>query len=135
MSSLPKNVKVQWFPVLVFSALFICFFTACHLYYANQYDRIRATIHEELSSIADLKVQQISNWRQERIRDIQLFASNPSFAEYVRPGENVQLKKEILSLMRSALKLHGYQNLMIADTQGSPRLSAIEESWTPPDPA
>ena len=60
-------------------------------YYRAQKDILESGVRDQLSSVADLKVQQIVAWRQERIGDAVTIAGNPALAE-LRDGGNHQAK-------------------------------------------
>jgi Amt family ammonium transporter len=53
-------------------------------YFKNQLAESRQTAQNELSAIADLKVQQILDWRQERLNDAEDIKQDPFLREAVR---------------------------------------------------
>lgn len=55
-----------------------------YLYLTRQQVHARITAHRELSAIADLKLRQISNWREERLSDARLFSRVGFVAEDVK---------------------------------------------------
>jgi PAS domain S-box-containing protein len=139
MQRMGKNVRPPWGPLLGFGALFVAFFVACNLYYLNQHSTIKKGIHQELATIADLKVQQISQWFREHTSQALILARNIRVADsvQVQPAEAGAAWGEagVLSLMRAVRELHGYQNIMLFDAGGSLRLSAMPGQWAPPDSA
>jgi PAS domain S-box-containing protein len=63
--------------VVVLLALGIAF--SGYLYFSYQKKRIRAGIRGEISAVADLKADQISEWREERFSDARFFYRNVPF--------------------------------------------------------
>ena len=57
---------------------------AGYLYVSRQQAEARATAHRELSTIADLKLSQITNWREERLSDARFFSRARFVAQDVR---------------------------------------------------
>jgi len=71
------TVKAPWLPLLAFVFFAACIFAAGFAYYKSQHWEIRQKNIEMVSAIADLKILQLSQWRQEKIRDVGLLAGDP----------------------------------------------------------
>ncbi|MFH1026248.1 MAG: hypothetical protein V1764_06180, partial [Nitrospirota bacterium] len=67
MASQNKQRKFPWYLIFIFLFLSICIWIAGYLYYQYQKEYIKKEKQEDLAAIADLKVNQIVNWRKERI--------------------------------------------------------------------
>lgn len=85
--------RAGWWTVATYAALVISIAVAGGIYLRSQLAEARRKVESELNAIADLKVQQIANWRRERFgdaaffgqatfvaRDVQAFLDNPSSA-------------------------------------------------------
>lgn len=89
-------------------------------YYRAQKDILESGVRDQLSSVADLKVQQIVAWRQERIGDAVTIAGNPALAE-LRDGGNHQALRGWLESFR---RFCGYREIAILERTGEVRLTA-----------
>ncbi len=72
--------KTAWHLVLVFVLLTLGIMAAGYLYFQKQKDNITADKKNDLASIADLKMNQIDNWRKERLADAWMIYENRSLA-------------------------------------------------------
>ena len=70
--------------VLVFIGLAACIIAAGTFYYRDYERKFRIEIEHQLSTIADLKVSQLVQWRKERMSDAGVLFQNPSLSALVR---------------------------------------------------
>ncbi|MFA6053765.1 MAG: PAS domain S-box protein [Thermodesulfovibrionales bacterium] len=103
-----------------------------YLYYKNQKEHIKKEKHEELNAIADLKVDQIRDWREERFRDASFIYNNPQIARQIKesleyPGSPA-LKKEVPGWMTSMYKNRQYKSMCIIDRNGKIIVSVHEDN-------
>jgi len=100
-------------------------------YYENQKRHIKREKQNELHTICDLKVNQIANWRKERLGDAEAIFKNTLFLQYLRrclkTREISEIRKEILNWMNSLLKLHDYNSIFLLDAKGEGQLSISDE--------
>ncbi len=87
-------------------------------------------IKEELSAITDLKVNQINNWRYERIADAEILSRVQLIVEHIReyavhPSNPVQ-ENDILDWMRSFRDASRYHSIFLFDTKGRMLLAVPE---------
>jgi signal transduction histidine kinase len=113
--------------IAVFCALAVGIGVAGFLYYKSQKRAIERSKHNELSAIAQLKVDQISGWRKERIEDGAVYGNNPMFAEGVHRWLDNRgdsgLERKILAWLKTIEKHHDYASVSLADREGALRLS------------
>jgi hypothetical protein len=119
-----KTVKQQ-FP---FSLLFIFLLLvagiaiAGSLYYRGEKQQLRHEVEERLSTVADLKVKQIAEWRQERIGDGTLLMHNLFLAEGIQRilenNNGAAATQTLRSLMRSLIEYYNYQRIVLLDPKG-----------------
>ena len=69
MSVDKKDRQTRWTPLLIYLFLIIGIFTTAFFYYRLQQKRIVDEKQNELAAIADLKIRQITQWRNERLSD------------------------------------------------------------------
>ncbi len=100
--------------------------------------RIRNTLSGELRAIPEIKVQEITNWRQGRIGDAMALASNPSIAGFIAstPGGGPDAA-EIDRYLAKVLKAYHYRRIVLFDKNyravwGTPKGAGWE---TPPSQA
>ena len=113
---LPRNVNKT---LLIALAIFISASAVTILsgYYIYQYQKkeIGRSASQQLTAIAELKVWEISNWRNERLGDANVIYKNDAFAENVEKYFNNplshELKNDVLSLLAATQNSYQYQNL------------------------
>jgi PAS domain S-box-containing protein len=101
--------------VIVISIAGVVFFT-----YSFQQEKNKA--YSNLSTLARLKVNQISKWREDRLSEAEFIQSNLQFKRLVSghlkyPQFNT-IKKDIIEWLRLIKENHEYTNIIIIDTLG-----------------
>ncbi|MCX6925702.1 MAG: ATP-binding protein [Verrucomicrobia bacterium] len=76
----PAERREAWGFLLVFVFLAAGIALGGLRYFQHRQADARSSAHTELETIADLKIQQIVNWRKERLTDANLILGNPSLA-------------------------------------------------------
>jgi len=113
----------------VFILLTIVFATAGYLLFNYQKKSITNEKYDELAAISQLKVNQIINWRNERLGDGNAIFYNKSFAHYIKQylsGVNRnQNYKEAFNWLTIIRKNYGYALFMVTDTNLKPAISLI----------
>ena len=107
--------------LIIFFVLILVINVLGYLYYENQKEHIKKEKQNELLAIADLKVAQIVNWRNERLDDFISVLNNPLIITQLHqwlhdPKKNSQ-REEILTWMKS---LHGrsrYDRVIIVNSE------------------
>ena len=96
------------------------------IYFENQKNHIKKEKQNELMAIADLKVDQIVNWRNERLADLSSVLDNPliisQLHQWLRDPKANRQRKEILTWLKS---LHGrsrYDRVIIVNSGQSIQL-------------
>ena len=93
-----------------------------YLYYKSQKKRLLNDKSLELSAIADLKVKQIAQWRNERISDAVLIGENTPFlkllSEYLHGTNDKILRSDIIANMKSITSRAEYKNILLIDSTG-----------------
>lgn len=116
--------------ILVFVILSTGIFTAGYFYYKNYETRYRSEIENQISAIAELKVNELVRYRMERIGDANLLYKNESFTALVRrffkkPGDK-DARRQIQIWLSKYYTLYLYDNVCLFDAHGSARISMPE---------
>ena len=89
--------------------------------YRNYEENYRAEVEQQLSAIADLKVNQLVQWRKERLEDGQIYYKNYLFStivkRYLRNRNDRDAKKEILIWAGQLQNGNNYNLMMLLDAQ------------------
>ena len=121
--------------VLFIAALFLIVYG--FWFYRQQSQTIRMNKINELNSIAELKVNEIMQWRRERLADIKNFSDNPfindAFNQWLTTPNNEAARKAILDSFQLMKDSYHYRNIILVDKTGSvslsldPQFSALDE--------
>ncbi len=98
------------------------------IYYLRVMENITSKITNELEAVADLKVEQLYRWHNERIADATVLRNDPFFSESVRKiinhSQNTIVKEKIIQKLKSIAENYDYKDIWLTDTKGNLILSA-----------
>ncbi|HPJ59182.1 MAG TPA: PAS domain S-box protein [Bacteroidales bacterium] len=81
---------------------------------------------QELSTISDLKVRQIVDWRRERMADGNFLRQNITltrrFREFLDEPDNKRIQDDLLATMKSLVEYYDYRNALFLDVMCNVRL-------------
>jgi len=102
-----------------------------YFYHGRQVLQIRSTKERQLLAVSQLKLNEIENWRNERVADGNTIAGNIFLIREIRhflenPGDDV-LKRELLSWMACLRDSYGYEKIVLLDAEGNVSLNLGEE--------
>ncbi|RPI63802.1 MAG: hypothetical protein EHM44_04365, partial [Ignavibacteriales bacterium] len=113
-----KNIS-KWQIVIIAIAAIIVLSAAAIYYYYTETKAIRKEKYEYLNAIANLKIDQISKWRNERLSEAKFF---PTVGRFIKStvllSENPNDKEAKTFLMQTLNPIkqrHNYENLLITD--------------------
>lgn len=96
-------------------------------FYRQQIRVIRQHQVDELSSIAQLKIEQINRWTQERLTDARMNSASPyieqAVARLLADPQNPELQSQLRARLRLAVNVEGYQGFYLTDSDGQVLLS------------
>lgn len=125
-----KNPETPWMLIVLFMIIAVTSILLGIFYYKNQKKRLLNDKKTELQAIADLKVKQIDQWRQERTTDGTFISTNKPlvelFANYLKGQENGPAKQEIGKILKSFTSSFDYKNILLLDNSGNIVLSNNE---------
>jgi PAS domain S-box-containing protein len=120
----------QRFPVtllLIFVALTAGIISAGYTYYLNYEKHYRAEFEHQLTAIADLKTDELVQWRQERMGDGAVFYRNDNFTGLVRryweTPEDEDARGRLQRWLEQIRSAHQYDQVLLLDAQGVIRSS------------
>ena len=117
-----------------YSALALCLLAVLAggaWFYFVQERELRSEIEENLDAISQLKVNQIVQWRAERLGHAAVLTGSEFFAEGVQrwmAAPQADLAERVLSHFRSMQQSNRYRNAQLVDTRGQVLLSTASRS-------
>jgi len=128
MSSRSPSRYVSYLPLGLFLVLAISLAWLARHYYEQQKATVEGRVHEELLSVADLKVNQISAWRLDRFGDTRSFMANQpmlSVMQRVLAGEaTASDRKQVQDWLAALCTDLGYVNAILTNRSGDVVISA-----------
>jgi PAS domain S-box-containing protein len=90
--------------------------------YFSETHRVEHEKYRELSTIGELKANQIFQWRKERLADVAFSAKSPFFekyvAEWLRDRENAEIQQDIKKRLMLSKTEEGYSDCLLLDLEG-----------------
>lgn len=128
MPSQVKRDKGLWRLVLVFLVFGAGIGIAGYLFYEDQKKHLKKHSGEALSAIADLKVNQISSWRREKLRIVTMPVRSPflrmGIKEFLSNPSDPGRRKRVHDFITSLKDNYGFQDVILLDRRQRVALSA-----------
>jgi|WetSurMetagenome_2_1015567.scaffolds.fasta_scaffold01619_3 PAS domain S-box-containing protein len=122
-----QKSPTPWPHIVLFLVISLSSIIAGSFYHNIQEKSLLSEKQLELSAISDLKIRQITQWRQERTGDGQFLGSNTflvrRFSKFIKGNTNPQFRTNILQSLRSLTDNYDYKNVLLLDTSGKVCLS------------
>ena len=119
-------------PVLIFCLLAAGIVTTGYFYYRNYEQHFRDEAESQLSAIGELKVDELAQYRKERLLDAGAFFKNDAFSGLVRRflehPEDAEAQQQIEGWVVKYMATGQYDLICLFDAQGVIRMSV------PPEP-
>jgi PAS domain S-box-containing protein len=116
--------------VLVFVLLAVGIVTVGGLYYRGYENRYRAEMEQQLSAIAALKVDELVQYRQERLGDGSIFFKNAAFSALVRRAfdnrRDTAAHAELRTWLEKYQKHDQYDGVFLLDDRGAEWMAVPE---------
>lgn len=127
-SSLTRSRGVTgWLLFGVFGLIALVLLLSGVWFYRQQAQSIRKDKFNNLKSIADLKINQIVQWRQERLGDISVNSGDPFFRlaiqQWLKAPQDAVLKNRIQGKLQLIMDQYNYQNMMLVTPDGQVLIS------------
>jgi PAS domain S-box-containing protein len=127
MKTPSSSASFPWFLSGFFLFLILTIIGLGYYYFMTQREEIKQKKHEELSAIAELKVGQITQWREERFSDAKDIYENlivtRQVEAFIKAPIERQRREELLAWLKSLKDHYFYSDVCLLDSNGSIRLS------------
>ncbi|MEW5842092.1 MAG: PAS domain S-box protein [Bacteroidota bacterium] len=111
----------KWHVLILIGIISVLLSLGGYLYYLSEEKSIRQFRYDEIKAIAELKVEQITEWYKQRLGDAKVFYGSPLFANEV----NIWLQKKqslIVHQLKERLSLskkdYGYEDIFLISPEG-----------------
>jgi PAS domain S-box-containing protein len=112
--------------LLIFLLLAAGIVAAGTFYYRNHERHYRAEVESQLSSIAELKVAELVQWRKERLGDGLILFKNTAFSSLVRrfyeKPEDSGVQRQLQAWLEKYQTANQYAQIRLLDVQGETRM-------------
>jgi len=123
MRRLILNIRQNWLLILIFLFLIGAVILLAINFNITQAEKILDETGEQLTTLAELKANQITLWKQERIVDAQTIQTDRVFSETVtrllEDRTDLTLLREIQDRLRSMLLDPNYSSIFLTDQDGN----------------
>ena len=128
-------------PALGLLAVFILFaiglMAAGRMYFTSYEEHFEENVRRHLSSVADMKVEEICRWRNKHVSDASIFFNNPSFSELVsglqRDPSDTECRRRISDWLARLAATEDYDQIRLLTPGGRTLLSMPEERSSAPE--
>ena len=123
--------RTGWNFLLIFVALAIGIVTAGYFAYQAYTHHYSVGVERQLSTVAELKVVELTQWRKERLGDGSQFSQNPAFASLVRrffknPAD-ADAQGQLQAWLGKFQACDQYDRVRLLDVQGNVRLTVAAD--------
>jgi len=125
----PKNIRPPspYRLHLVMALVAVVILVGGYLLYRDQEQQMRQRVEGGLSIIAQLEVEQIAEWRAERLTDADMLVGSPFFTEgvakYMASPTDTEIKDKVIARLAIIGKSHPYQDILLVNVNGKVLLS------------
>jgi PAS domain S-box-containing protein len=125
----------SWILIAIFIACTVLISGAGYMFYRSQEGHIKRRSFDQLAAIADLKVHEITTWRNERIADARsIFALDPFVAAYLelstKNSADSAAKQNFRRWMTVMIENYDYESILLLRSDGSLLFSSSRSSET-----
>ena len=106
--------------LLLSLVIFVLIVSSGYFYYQYEKYAIRREKYSELKTIADLKIDQIVHWREERLADAHVFSESPFIRhaiQYWSFSKDNTLEKDILERLSLIRYNYKYEDVFIVSAE------------------
>jgi PAS domain S-box-containing protein len=115
---------------LVMALITVAFLVGGYVFYNFQEQQMRQRIEGGLSTVTQLKADQIAQWRAERLVDAGMLMGSPFFPEgveeYMASPADTEVKDKVLARLAVLDEAYPYQDILLTDVNGDVLLSLNE---------
>jgi PAS domain S-box-containing protein len=93
-------------------------------------------VHRQLATIAELKMDELKQWREDKKADVSIFFNNPSFNALVRrifdKPDDSDAQRQLKDWLKNYSSMEDFDQVSLLDTRGVARLSIPDGLKLPP---
>jgi PAS domain S-box-containing protein len=124
--------RAPYILITIFIILAAGIITAGYLYHQHYKENYRVEVERRLSAIAELKVNELVRWRNERLSDAGIFYKNAAFSALVQrlfeTPDDVEAQGQIRTWLSQVQAAYEYDRIILLDAQGVERVSVPDTS-------
>jgi len=136
MPSSKKTSSIPWSMAAIFLILTALVLVLGILYFENEKQSLEQTTLDQLNTVADLKIQLVSAWLNDRMGDAKMVFENPLFgqqAQLILKGfASEAIQQDLLTWMNTIHDKGSYKQVILLDGDGDFRLIVPQDSSLPP---
>jgi PAS domain S-box-containing protein len=119
--------RVRYLLIILFVVLAAAILITSYIYYQNYERNYKLEIDHQLMAVSDLKVNELVDWKTERMGDAGTFFHNPLFSSRVRhlinDTNDTETREEVSIWLEKELGYKQYNRVYLLDTAGNPLVS------------
>lgn len=125
----PQRQKptTPWLLIFLFFIISISVVVIGFWFYNYQRQHLFDHKLEELSSISDLKIRQMTQWRHEKLNDASFLSQSTllirQFKAFSNKPENKAIRSDLIQILKSLTSNYDYKNILFLDPDGTVRLT------------
>ena len=123
----PSESRAGWVLLLVFVSLIVGILAIGDRSWRNYEGHYRDNVEREILSVAELKADELLQWRRERLADGTIFYRNSAFTELVRRAlsqpPNASAERDLRIWLQKVQSSYGYEQILFLDAKGVSRLT------------
>ncbi|RJP20452.1 MAG: PAS domain S-box protein [Candidatus Omnitrophota bacterium] len=124
------NGRATFTLILIFILTATGLFTAGYLYFRNYQKHFRAEVERQLIAIAELKVNELAQWRGERLGDASIFFHNAHFnvlvQRFLTNPEDAHAHNRLRTWLDKVQAANWYDRIFLLDSHGVLQVSVPE---------
>jgi PAS domain S-box-containing protein len=124
----PTRRRAEWGLFLIFALLSLGIVAGGAFYYRNYERHFRAEAESQLSAIAELKADELAQYRKERLGDANSFFQNATFSGLVRRffdrTEDTEAQEQLRGWLNKYQTYYQYDRVFLLDDQGVERMAS-----------
>jgi len=118
-----KKIRTSYLFLFLFLILAVVIAATGFLYYTNYEKQYKTEIENQLSAIASLKVNQIVQWRTQRLGEASVFYRNTDFAvlikQFLKNPKDAATKLKVRVWFKQIQEAYAYSRLCLHDIKGN----------------
>ncbi len=128
-----KRIPIPYTLISIFIILSVIIFTASYFYNKKQEIAIKSAVHQELNAISNLKLDQITRWRNERLQLANVMKNSDFTISIIRDflsNPNNQSMTLVTNYLATIKDTYDFNSCFLLDAKGSVKLSIYDSHNT-----